>query len=360
MVYQSLEERMIHSYIETMPEFRMEKDATISEASCKEFYEFLSHMYQLFCEQPNLLFPTIYEDGSYTNRFNKSSDENPTLIMEMKNDIKVIEDFLVSLFLIGIESQLEDNRLIVARNHRILPKHKEILPLLGLQFEDRVLSSEIYPQIFPCWKWMATRKGASVFRFSRAMFDYDYSYASDLFAGFLGETGAFKELESYLTSHGYKRMEHYGTCYNIGYVNNTHITMDYVKKCTKTDLPPKSFVFDHNYIGISVEYSLIMEEPICLGLRIVRMKEILEKFSLMSDSLKKFIINQTKACTLCGDCRLGAIDKKPPGFVSVTYEEKKNLCPFFPGYHYCFTKLDHKLSLNIIELLSFIEEEIID
>ena len=162
---------MIHSYIETMPEFRMEKDATISEASCKEFYEFLSHMYQLFCEQPNLLFPTIYEDGSYTNRFNKSSDENPTLIMEMKNDIKVIEDFLVSLFLIGIESQLEDNRLIVARNHRILPKHKEILPLLGLQFEDRVLSSEIYPQIFSCWKWMATRKGASVFRFSRAMFD---------------------------------------------------------------------------------------------------------------------------------------------------------------------------------------------
>lgn len=359
MTYKNLEQRMISTYLDTFPPFVPAKTDRVSKNSQEQFYLFMKSIYQSIYEDQQLLFTQLNEEDAYESYFNKSNDKKPDLIKLMKKDIKAMEDLLFCMFSIGLESEIDDNSLVINESFIISKKHLSLFPRFGLSFNKGCLTHASFPDMFPAWKWMTTREGASVFEFSRCMFDKDYSYASDIIAALTANQYAFHQMEESLIKSGYIRKVKYGNCISLGFTTNNSIVLDYVKKLGETDKEPGNFVYDHFYTGLSFEYSIIMKKKKYFGLRILHMKEILDKFDLMSDSLKSFIVTHTKQCDMCGYCIFNKWDKRKPLSVAVSHNGKYKLCPIFPGYRYCFNEMDESLSKNIMEFLLFMDKEIL-
>jgi len=361
MNYKNLEQRMIATYLDTFPPFLPATTGEASKDSQREFYEFMRSVYQEIYNHPELLFAGNNEDDAYLSRFNKAKDNKPLLIKFMKKDKKEIDALLSSLFLWGREGYVEQNKLILADSVKVNKKYLSLLPQIGLKVENNVLTHNKYRDLFSAWKWMATRPDASIFTFSRGMLDQDHSYASDIFNS-LFDQNSFKVLENYLIKNGYNRVDKFSDCSNFGFTNNTFINLDYVKKHGISDKPIGDFVYDHFHTGISIDYSFIMKDPLLLGLRILRMREIIEKFALMPGELQDFMIKNAHRCDSCGYCiqrNKNRVADAKRALITVEHGGKKyNLCPIFPGYYFNWKALDEELVSGITAFLSFMDSQI--
>jgi len=359
--YKNLEQRMIATYIATFPPFLPAIAGEASKDSQREFYEFMQRAYQEIYNHTELLFAGSNEDDAYLSRFNKGKDNKPLLIKWMKKDKKEIDALLSNLFLWGQEGNVDENKLVFADAVKVNKKYLSLLPQIGLRVENNVLTHDKYNDLFPAWKWMATRPDASIFTFSRCIFDQNHSYASDIFGSLLDQK-SYHILENYLIKSGYNRVDRYSDCANFGFTNNTFVNLDYVKKHGISDLPLGDFVYDHFHTGIAIDYSFIMKDPLLLGLRILRMKEIIEKFALMSDELQDFMIKYGHRCDSCDYCiqrNKSRVANPKRFFITVEHGGKKyNLCPLFPGYYFCWNALDEELVRGIIAFLSFMDSQI--
>ena len=204
-----------------------------------------------------------------------------------------------------------------------------------------------YPEMLQAWTWMAARPGAALLDFSRCLLREDYSYASDIYARLSGNEAAFRRLEGYLTENGYTRMDNWdGT-----------LTLDYYK--THGDKAPTKggFQYGIKHTGISASYDLLMESPAVFGLCIPRMKEILTAFDSMATRVQDFVVARTKrydGCRLC--VQTDKTGKRPLANLPVRYGEKElRLCPYFPGYNYCWTALSDALVDDMIAMLRFMD-----
>ncbi len=357
MQFVSLEQRMIKTYIDTFPPFVPTTTGEVTHYQQEQFWTFIHSVYKHIFNHPEILFPQINEDDAYQHYFNKSADKKPELIKLMKKDIKIIEDLLLCLFTLGRESDLHDGALKLHDSYKLTKKQAVILQQLDLSVEGNQITHHQYRDMFAAWQWLATRNGASLFEFSRCMFDKEHAYAPTIIAALSGDATAFCTLENYLLRHGYVRTVTYNNCINLGFCTNNPIILNYVKKHGDTDKEPGNFVYDHHYTGISVEYSLIMHKPIFFGLRILGMKELLLKFNAMPEILRDFIVARTKQCDMCGYCNFKKWETRKPAAVSVSHHGEHALCPIFPGYNYCFNELDASLVGNIIAFLSFMDME---
>jgi hypothetical protein len=141
----------------------------------------------------------------------------------------------------------------------------------------------------------------------------------------------FRKLERYLIENGYTRMDNWdGT-----------IALDYFK--THQDKKPTKggFQYGIRHTGISASYDLLMDSPPVFGLCIPRMKEILTAFDNMSPRVQDFVVARTKKCDGCRYCvQTDKTGKRPLAYLLVNYDERDlRLCPYFPGYNYCWTEL---------------------
>lgn len=84
----------------------------------------------------------------------------------------------------------------------------------------------------------------------------------------------------------------------------------------------------------------------------------MEHFEEMADALKAFVMNRTKKCNGCKYCvQTDKTGQRPLACINVKYkEENVLLCPYFPGFTYCFTRLDAELADNIIMMLDFMDQ----
>ncbi len=361
MNYKNLEQRMIATYLDTFPPFLPATTSEASKDSQSEFYEFMRSVYQEIYNHTELLFTGNNEDDAYLSRFNKGKDNKPLLIKLMKKDKKEIDALLSCLFLWGREGCVEQNQLMLADSVKINKKVLNLLPQIGLKLENNVLTHIKYSNLFSAWKWMSTRPDASVFAFSRGMLDQNHSYASEIFSS-LFDQKSFVTLENYLIQNGYNRVARYSDCANFGFTNNTFVNLDYVKKHGISDLPLGDFVYDHFHTGISIDYSFIMKDPLLIGLRILKMKEILEKFALMPGELQDFIIKYAHRCDSCNYCIQRNKNRVAnPKRFHITVEHggrKYNLCPLFPGYYFCWKAIDEELVSGLTAFLAFMDNQI--
>lgn len=351
MNYANLEQRMAHSYVDMFPPFVPLTDGEVSIPSQEQFYRFMQNVYRRIFDSPELLFTKIFEDDAFPRRFNKGSYGKPTLYNHMKRDLKEIDELLSLLFSLGQNSTVDNGTLRTPAAVDIKKKHRNVLPLLGLKLDNTILSCDTVDNLFPAWKWMATRVGATVLSFSRCMFDPDYPYMQDIYSTLFGNEKASEALLQHLQKRGYTRVE----------MKRGPYTLDYVKRNVENDVPLGSPLHgDPHHYGISAEYRPDVTIPQYLVLRILDMKNILLRFGRMSSSLQEFVVKHAKKCDECGYCtQTDKSGKRKPLCIDVFHKgEHRSICPLYPGFNFCFTALDEELAMNLVAFLDFMDKHI--
>jgi hypothetical protein len=350
MSFANLEQRMVSTYLDTFPSFVPSENGPPIAAQ-KQFYQFIHGTYRRLYEQPELLVRELHDDDAHTNRFNKGQDNKPKLKDDMRKVLKEVDRLLGTMFWLGQSGRAEAGALVVDGDVKVGKKHRLLLAELGVKQVTEpgrtVLSHADDSDLFSAWTWMASRPGASLLTFSRCMFAEEYPYASHIYARLSGSENAFRRLERYLMDHAYMRIDN----------RDGAVTLDYVKGHGDKEPPKPGFQYGVRHTGISVSYDALVKESFTFGLCVPRMKEIVTAFDAMEARVQDFVVATTKQCDGCRYCvQTDKTGKRPLAKMPVSHGGRTyNLCPYFPGYRYCWTSLSEGLVDNMIALLDFMD-----
>lgn len=349
--FDSMEQRIINMYIDLFPSYRPNKDGVISEASQRQFYEFMGLVFKKLYENPLLLFSKINPDDFFIIRFNKNSENKKESYTKLKKCVKTLQDFSEFLYGFGKNGQQKDGIFAIDKSIKIQKKYINILQLCNIEYSigssQAFFQSKKYPELFCCWEWFSKSPKHSSVYFISCMFDKDYSYTSDVYSKLSNDKGAFEVLESFLIKNNYRRIDN----------RDNKVNLDYVKEYDKKESILKAAWGERTHGGISAEYDGLMKNPPLFSLRIPYYKILLEESEKMSEELKDFVVNTGKKCDDCRYCvQLDKTGKKPLSFITVYHKNKFDMCTYFPSFYYCWEKLDQTIVKNIIMLLIFADE----
>ncbi|WP_040950504.1 hypothetical protein [Gorillibacterium massiliense] len=356
MNFSSLEQRVIHTYLDTFPDFIPAPSASVSEQGQKQFYDFMRHVYDILMERPDLLFAKTHGDDAHTNRFNKRADGKPELTNTLRRSQIKVEELITTMFRIGEAGRLIGSKLVIGSDLKISRSHLSVLEEAGIitvKEEDgnRPLFHAQKDELMPAWKWMASKPGASVLAFSRCMFDSERSYPRGIYERLSGDEAAFRALVEYLEANGYARID-----------NRDHqVALDYVKNYDRKDMPVKDAWAERTHAGISAKYDPHVKQPAYFCLRVPKMKEVLGRFDSMDDEVKSFVVASNKKCDGCNYCtQTDKTGERGHSSIIVSHNGKEyELCLLFPGFYYCWVALDEGLVSGMIRYLRFIDETLI-
>ena len=332
MSYSSLEQRLAQGYIDMLPPFVPDENAAISASEQKYFYVLIKGLFQLAFDEPLLFVNSLHEDDAFPNRFNARSYGKPKLMSDMKKFTKAVNDILQAMFLLGQGEEV-----------KLTKRQQVVLSRLGI--DD--LTSLPNP-----WKWMSTKDGANISTFSHCLFDGSYPYTSEIYARLL-EDSAFKKLENWMLAQGYKRFDIYD-------VTASHCKLSLSIANPKWGMEPPSGGFEYKikHTGISARFDPYVSNPPIIGLCIPNgMKPYLEAFDTMDKPLQAFVVKQTKKCDMCNYCvQTDKTGSRPLAYTTIDFEDEEyQLCNYFPGYSYSWTRLDDGLVDMLIKILSFMD-----
>ena len=334
MEFNTLEQRMAKSYLDMFPKFIPDKNVKICIDEQEKFYSLIKNLYDLAFNEPLLFVSSLHEDDVYPSRYKKSYGK-PDLINNMRKFVKAMDLLLQNMYLLGQELDVKIDK-----------RQKEILSRLNINNYNKLPKE---------WTWMAKRENSNIVEFKHCLFDRNYPYTSDIYANLLGEA-SFRKLENWMISQGYKKYD----IYNL-IASDCKLSLTYANLLWDKTAPRGGHEYKIKHTGISVQYDFYTQYPVILGLCIPNgLKHFLDNFQSMERKLKDFVVSQTKKCNGCRYCVQTDKTKSRP-FVYITINHKKkdyNLCPYFPGYSYSWTKINDEIVEKIINMLKFMDEHI--
>jgi len=331
MKFESLEQRMAQNFINMFAPFVPDENAPVSVTEQEQFYLLMKNLYQLAFDEPLLFVASLNEDDAYPSRYKKPYGK-PKLILTMKKFTKSMDGLLQYMFLLGQGGCDKPNK-----------RYQIILSRLGVENTEKLPSA---------WVWMSKREGAGINAFSCCLFDKDYPYVSDISARLLGES-SFSELENRLLEKGYKRY-----VINDIMASDCKLSLTIANPKWSSEPPRGGFEYKIKHTGISTLYDPYTANPQVIGLCIPNgMRQYLTAFDSMYKDLQSFVVEQTKKCDCCRYCiQTDKTGARPIANIPVCFEEKKYmLCTYFPGYYYCWPRLDDDLVEKMMSMLSFMD-----
>lgn len=332
MHFLSVEQRMAHAYLDTFPAF-VPGEGGPPAAEQRAFFDLMRSLYQLAFDEPLLWVPELHEDDAYPNRFNKSSYGKPELLKHMRKFTKEMDALLQALFDMGRSGAV-----------KLSKRQASILARLGIGAAGP----------FPCgWMWMCTRPGANVTAFARCFFKPDHPYVSDLYARLLGDEPAYRRLENWMLRRGYVRFDSLNATASVD-----PVSMTYANPAWSPEAPRGGFEYKIRHTGISARYDAAACCPPVVGLCIPGgLKPYLDAFDAMEPRVRRFVADRTKRCDGCRYCvQTDKTGARPLAKIRVAHDGAiLHLCPYFPGYNYCWTRLDDALADDLIAMLSFMD-----
>jgi hypothetical protein len=334
MKFTNLEQRMVQTYIDMFPKFIPDKNAKIGIVEQEKFYSLMKDLYQLAFNEPLLFVSFLHEDDVYPYRYKKSYGK-PDLINNMRKFIKTMDLLLQNMYLIGKGSNINIDK-----------RQQEILSRLGINN---------YNKLPLAWTWMANRPESNIIEFIYCHFDKNYPYTSDIYADLLGEA-AFRKLENWMISQGYRRYDIYNL---IG--SDCKLSLTYANPLWDKTPPRGGHEYKIRHTGISAQYDFFTQQPAIFGLCIPKgLKLFLDNFQSMETKTKNFVISQTKKRDKCRYCvQTDKTNTRPLAFVKVNIDQKDyNLCTYFPGYAYSWTYINNELVEQLIDMLVLMDKYI--
>ncbi len=332
MMFDSLEQRLAHSYLETFPAFVPDENS-LDLREQEHFYDFMKRLYQLAYDQPLLWVPTLHEDDAYPNHSTKKAYNKPDLHQHMRKFMQGMDGLLQSLFEMG-------------KGVAVKPSKRQMAILAALGHDESAPRS-------PAWTWMATRPGANLPAFAHCFFRADYSYVSDLYAHLLGDEPAFRRLETWMLNRGYQRYMGLDVT-----ASTDPISLTYANPAWSAETPRGGYEYTIRHTGIAAIYHIELQRPAVFGLCIPGgLKPFLAAFADMDATVQRFVWARTKICDGCRYCvQTDKTGTRPLASIVVTHEgEVRRLCPYFPGYSYSWTSIDDALVDELIAMLAFMD-----
>ena len=109
-----------------------------------------------------------------------------------------------------------------------------------------------------------------------------------------------------------------------------------------------------------MSYDHFVFRPAVFAICIPKMKNLLMLFSSMEQDLKDFVVDRTKKCDGCRYCvQTDKSGKRELAKIAITNRGANyDLCPYFPGYNFCWERLDTRLVEKMIQMLDFMDMNI--
>ena len=331
MEYTCLEQRLAQGYIDMLPSFVPDEDASVSIYEQEQFYGLIKGLYRLAYDEPLLFVTSLHEADAYPTRFKKGYGK-PKLIADMRKYTKSVSGLLNAMFRLGQGEKVAFNK-----------KQAAVLSRLGIDDMTNLPDA---------WKWMSSKDGANISTFSHCLFNSDYPYTSEIYARLLGES-AFNKLENWMLAHGYRRYN----VYNV-IASDCNLVLTIANPRWSEEPPRGGYEYKIRHTGISAQFDDYVANPASFGLCIPNgMKPYLEDFASMDEELQEFIVNRTKKCDKCGYCvQTDKTGSRPLAHTIVGFSGKEyRLCNYFPGYSYSWTSIDDNLADLLIKMLSFMD-----
>lgn len=330
-MYPSLEARMADSFLTMFPPFVPDEKAAVSVPAQEEFYRLMRALYELAAGEPLLFVSELHDDDVYPDHFNQAAYGKPTLRNWQRKFTKAVNETVKLLYSLGRGEEVKMNR-----------RQKEIIARLGLEKGE-------LPE---AGRWMASRSDTSFEDFAHCFFDKQYPYLSKLYGKLLGEA-SWEKLESWLTAHGYQQHIFHETT-----ASDCTLILSYANPAWGSAPPASGYLYKIKHTGISILYEPWFKDPCSIGVCIPNgMKLYLEHFSEMPDKLQKFILTQNKHCDGCRYCvQTDKTGTRPLACLPIETEKgTQKLCPYFPGFSFCWFALDDDLAENITAMLDFMD-----
>jgi hypothetical protein len=100
-IFNNLEQRMAHYYLDTFPPFVPDEEAEVNVEEQKRFYNLMSGLYHLLYDEPGLLVPKLHDDDAYPAGVLKNRYATPKLAADMGKYLKVMDALLANMLSIG-------------------------------------------------------------------------------------------------------------------------------------------------------------------------------------------------------------------------------------------------------------------
>lgn len=329
--YSSLEQRIAAGYLEQFPAFVPAGDAPVSAGEQRAFYELMKSLYQLLRDEPALFAPALHGDDAFPTRY-KTGYGKPELQANVSKGRRAINSLLACMYQMGRSEAV-----------RLSRRQRHILSALG------VGDAAGLP---PAWRWMAARPGADPVAFAYCRFDPSHVYSAEVYGRLLG-AGAFRQLEVWMLSQGYRAYDLYHTDYV-----DFQLTLTYANPAWDAARPNQGFEYKIRHTGIAAQYDICVRNPVSVGLCIPGgLKFFLERFSAMDQGLQDFVLGRTKACDGCRYCvQTDKTGRRPLAAVPVSHRGASHkLCPYFPGYTFSWDRLDPERVSPMIDFMAFMD-----
>lgn len=98
--YSSLEQRMVQSYLDTLPPFTPAADGP-APAEQERFHHLIRSLYELLWAEPQLLVSRLHEDDAHPNRATAASYGKPDLKINMRKALKAVDGLLETMRRLG-------------------------------------------------------------------------------------------------------------------------------------------------------------------------------------------------------------------------------------------------------------------
>jgi len=347
----SLAQRSVCYFLVTYPPFTPIISSEATEEEQKSAYLFIKEIYESVYHGPSLLGLKNLPDNSFSDwEYHKT---NPQLVVNIRDGIKKVEQFIALLYQICLSRQICDTTFSISRSEiELKTASRKQLEKFGIntnvteneylfKFPIKVNGLRLLANIAK--QSIAGESDKDSLLFSRGVFDPVTPWTQEVFKGMFDEGEAFDTLMEFFQREGYLRID-----------GRNSVSLNYVKNYSYKEEKLKSAWAERTHGGIELIYEETRNNQPLIALRIPYFDQVLIAYNRMNDKVKSFVLNTSKKCDNCGYCtQTDKTGKRPRAYI--TNDEFK-ICPLFCGYQYRWKTIDNILVENMIELLQFVDE----
>ncbi len=342
--FDNLAQRMLASYMGTLPLFHPAPGGPADEESQRQFYNFVAGAYLHAWREPAALGLPEEPDDCFGEW--ELNNRKPALSRSMQAIRKTIDGFFGFMSDLGQVAELHPEGFFLPRGAlRLGGKHSAALAAVGVTHrktgEGTVFAAPGYPAMFPAWKMlcaMVRETGTDpVLVFSRCLFDREYDYAAAVYRRLCDQPELFDALTAYLLAQGYTREDMPG---------QPGLMLRWRRSLNRKDEQTLSVWFDHRKL-----------HPLKFEMKVPRFRELLYGFDRMEERLQALSLLRTKRCDGCGYCIQTNREKRQLLTFPVQHGgQQHNLCPLFPWL--VWNGLDGEALQDMTALLDFAQSEL--
>jgi hypothetical protein len=360
--FPSLEQRIIHSYISTMPPLVPIAVSLLTDTSQTHAWSFLSSALRTVYNEPALIGLSTTPDQFFEDfALNKSNPALHKSMLAVRSTLERLAAVLMEMARNGVEdgNSLRVSADVLATRRKVLATLTSIGLEIAADSNTAVVTCPLHPGALRGLRYLTGRidaakdiwNGHACFRafWGCRITDDLVSFTRSIYAPLLDQVAPLKKFVEGLLQKGYwEHAEH-----------SESVRYDLLKNHGDRTLKVCSVEAAKNYWGVSLYHDFRLRQPFGLAVWLPRYREVLERFDSLPVTARQVILRRTKACNNCGYCtQTDRTHTRPTLAITVSdpVHGRRALCPLYPFAGYRTTTFDASTLSEFNEALEATEQ----